>query len=199
MNISSLITYLRICFPRLPIEHWAAIIVLSSVITVLFNIRNSTSISSFISFGATVFITLFLLDATIGIRLSGERLHNPCIDIYAEYLRLVHGNKGHRFLLLFNLVAFIPFGFFLYIFVNSSWSVNLRQRLKCIFYSTLGFSFSIEFFQMILRIGYFELTDLVLNTIGGLVGAFSAIMALAICSCVNGQLTLPISALRREQ
>ena len=63
-----------------------------------------------------------------------------------------------------NIICFIPFGFFLPI-------VSRRGRK---WYNTflLGFAFSlcIEVTQLVVRVGSFDVDDLLLNTIGGAVG-----------------------------
>lgn len=62
-----------------------------------------------------------------------------------------------------NILIFVPFGFFI--------SVASRARG---FFMTLFYSFAlslcVEIFQLITRVGSFDVDDLLLNTIGGVVG-----------------------------
>ena len=66
--------------------------------------------------------------------------------------------------LLGNIVAFIPFGIFLPIITNN--------RLK--FYQVTVFTFaltlSIELTQLVSRVGIFDVDDMILNTLGGMMG-----------------------------
>ena len=48
-----------------------------------------------------------------------------------------------------------------YIFVNKR-----RNRIKSLHYETGGLSLCIECLQLLLRVGVFKLTDLVMNTLG---------------------------------
>ncbi len=66
--------------------------------------------------------------------------------------------------ILGNILAFAPFGFLLPL-------LNKRYRgfLKIIFLSLL-FSLTIETIQLYLKVGIFDVDDLLLNTVGGLLG-----------------------------
>jgi glycopeptide antibiotics resistance protein len=62
-----------------------------------------------------------------------------------------------------NILIFIPFGFFL-----------PMGSVKPSFFSTLVYSFSlslsVEIFQLITKVGCFDVDDLFLNTVGGIAG-----------------------------
>ena len=66
--------------------------------------------------------------------------------------------------LLGNIVAFIPFGALI------RWVIN---RKVC-WYQAMGYTFllslSVELLQLIAKVGVFDVDDLILNTIGGLIG-----------------------------
>ena len=65
--------------------------------------------------------------------------------------------------LLGNVAIFVPFGFFM----------PLASRYRSFFLTVIysfGFSFVIETFQLITRVGTFDVDDLLLNTIGGILG-----------------------------
>jgi len=66
--------------------------------------------------------------------------------------------------LLGNVAAFVPFGIFLPILTNN--------RLK--FYQVTVYTFSltlmIEMIQLISRVGIFDVDDMILNTLGGIIG-----------------------------
>ena len=63
-----------------------------------------------------------------------------------------------------NVIAFIPFGFMIPI-------VSLKNR---VFFRTVGLTFLLSLFieciQLITRVGSFDVDDLILNTLGGIIG-----------------------------
>ncbi|MDD3401740.1 MAG: VanZ family protein [Hespellia sp.] len=62
-----------------------------------------------------------------------------------------------------NILIFIPLGFF----------VPMASRYKSFFASllcTFGLSLCVEIFQLITKVGSFDVDDLLLNTIGGIIG-----------------------------
>ena len=62
-----------------------------------------------------------------------------------------------------NVLIFVPFGFFM------SWARRNPNFFAVIGYS-LGFSFLVEAFQLFSKVGSFDVDDLLLNTLGGLLG-----------------------------
>ena len=62
-----------------------------------------------------------------------------------------------------NVVIFIPFGFFM------PWASRIRSFFLTTIYS-FGFSLVIELFQLVTKVGSFDVDDLLLNTIGGIIG-----------------------------
>ena len=63
-----------------------------------------------------------------------------------------------------NIVAFMPFGFFLPVFSN-----RCRYFLNTVFY-TFELSLLVELIQLVTKVGSFDVDDLILNTIGGALG-----------------------------
>lgn len=63
-----------------------------------------------------------------------------------------------------NIVAFMPFGLLLPIIHK-----KYRGLLRVAFYSLL-FSLAVEAIQMLSRVGIFDVDDILLNTIGGILG-----------------------------
>lgn len=63
-----------------------------------------------------------------------------------------------------NIVAFMPFGALI------RWVRNKKTSLLCATVHTLLFSLTIEFVQLVTKVGVFDVDDLVLNTIGGILG-----------------------------
>ncbi len=64
---------------------------------------------------------------------------------------------------LFNIAAFIPFGIYL-----SAVKPNLASRKKMLIFFLTSLLF--ETTQLILMIGVFDVTDLITNTLGGMIG-----------------------------
>lgn len=62
-----------------------------------------------------------------------------------------------------NVIIFIPFGFFM------PMASKYRSIFSTVFYS-FGLSLCVETFQLITKVGSFDVDDLLLNTVGGLVG-----------------------------
>jgi len=65
--------------------------------------------------------------------------------------------------LLGNVIIFVPFGFFL----------PMASRYQSFFstlYASFGLSLCVEVFQFVTRVGSFDVDDLLLNTIGGVMG-----------------------------
>lgn len=62
-----------------------------------------------------------------------------------------------------NILIFMPFGFFI------SMASKSRGFFMTLFYS-FGLSLCVEVFQLITKVGCFDVDDLLLNTIGGVLG-----------------------------
>lgn len=65
--------------------------------------------------------------------------------------------------LLGNVLIFVPFGFFL------PMASKYRSFSSTVFYS-FGLSLCVETFQLLSRVGSFDVDDILLNTVGGFVG-----------------------------
>lgn len=80
--------------------------------------------------------------------------------------------------ILGNILAFAPFGFMLPL-------LNIRYRkFFNIFFLSFLFSLAVELVQLYLKVGIFDVDDLVLNTLGGLIGYLS----FTICNAFSGWL-----------
>lgn len=62
-----------------------------------------------------------------------------------------------------NVVIFVPFGFFM------PMASKYRSFFSTLFYS-FGLSLCVETFQLLTKVGSFDVDDLLLNTIGGVIG-----------------------------
>lgn len=64
-----------------------------------------------------------------------------------------------------NVLAFIPFGFFLPLVTR------LRSAVVVTTLLTMAFSITIECVQLVTKVGCLDVDDVILNTLGGLIGA----------------------------
>ena len=72
-----------------------------------------------------------------------------------------------------NVIIFMPFGFFM------PMASKYRSLFSTMFYS-FGLSLCVETFQLVTKVGSFDVDDLLLNTIGGLAGYILFIICAAI-------------------
>lgn len=90
------------------------------------------------------------------------------LELFKEIKRFWDYRKQVGYMSMFtnlfgNVFVFVPFGFFL----------PMASRYRSIFttiFASFGLSLCIEIFQFISRVGSFDVDDLLLNTIGGIVG-----------------------------
>ena len=66
--------------------------------------------------------------------------------------------------LLGNVVAFMPFGFFLPLVTAH------RRKFFKVFFSSIALSLAIELIQLVSKVGSCDVDDLLLNTLGGILG-----------------------------
>lgn len=175
MSGSALQEYARGILTHVPWEHWAGMAVLSLALTVILLIRKKCSVYGAIALGLTVFIGLVLLDTAVLIRHLGLLRHGVGRNLGFALDRLLHGSEGARSEVISNLIVFIPFGFFLAEFLASLKRFSIGRRLGVAALTAFGLSLSIELLQLVLKVGYFEVMDLVLNTLGGFVGALISV------------------------
>ena len=66
-----------------------------------------------------------------------------------------------------NVAVFVPFGFFLSEFLSTTKCFASNRQIGLVALAAFGLSLCIESLQLLLRVGFFELMDLVMNTVGG--------------------------------
>lgn len=66
-----------------------------------------------------------------------------------------------------NIAAFLPFGLLLPALLPTR-----MRKLLAVFFMTYLFSLSVECVQMLTHVGIFDLDDIILNTLGGVLGYF---------------------------
>lgn len=98
---------------------------------------------------------------------SDEYKYN--LTLFKEVKRFIHYRKEIGFEsfivnIFGNILAFAPFGFVLPII-----SVNNRKLLNITLLS-FEFSLTVELLQLLFKVGIFDVDDLLMNTIGGMLG-----------------------------
>lgn len=127
-------------------------------------------ICSRIMFGVYIIcLTYFLFFAESTGRTFEERTYHYNLELFKEIRRFIvyrHslGTKAVLLNLLGNIVAFIPFGFFLPVLYP-----RCRSFLYTVFFS-FEFSLMVETIQLVSKVGSFDVDDMLLNTIGGALG-----------------------------
>ncbi|MDO4345438.1 MAG: VanZ family protein [Eubacteriales bacterium] len=126
-------------------------------------------ISVFLFILYLVFLTYFLFFAESFGRVYTEREYAYNLELFKEIGRFWTYRQELGFMAVFtniagNVLCFVPFGAILPV---------LNRRARNFFMITLlsfQFSFLVECAQLISRVGSFDVDDLVLNTLGGVLG-----------------------------
>ena len=171
MLVSAVLSYARGILSQVPWVHWAVMGVVSLVLTVIFLIRKKCSVYGAIALGLTVFMGLFLLDTAIGIRFFGIMPHASGNNLTLDFSRMFQKSGQGPIETLSNIAVFVPFGFFLGEFLASTKRLDSWRRIGWIVLAAFCLSLSIECLQLVLKVGFFEVMDLGMNTVGAFVGA----------------------------
>lgn len=123
-----------------------------------------------ILFGVYVIVLFYFLffSEEMG-RTYGERAYHYNLTPFKEISRFLKYSKelGTKAVLLNiwgNVVAFVPFGIFIPVFSEQG-----RKFWRTAIYS-FELSLFVEVLQLVTKVGSFDVDDLLLNTIGGIVG-----------------------------
>ena len=133
--------------------------------------RKKGTVYGAIALGLTVFVGLFLLDTAVVIRCLGIMPHTSGYDLTLDFARVSRKSGYGAAETLSNIVIFVPLGFFLSEYLTSTKRISAWHRIGLATLLGFGLSLCIECLQLILHVGYFELMDLVMNTLGAFVGA----------------------------
>lgn len=171
MLVSAVLSYARGILSQVPWVHWAVMGVVSLVLTIILLSRKKCSVYGAIALGLTVFMGLFLLDTAIGIRFFGIMPHASGNNLTLDFSRICRKSGQGPAESISNIAAFVPFGFFLGEFVASTKRLDSWRRIGWIVLAAFCLSLSIECLQLVLKVGFFEVMDLGMNTVGAFVGA----------------------------
>ena len=101
---------------------------------------------------------VFMIEITLLGR--GSNVINTYKTIFSSITEFINGNYNIIYDMIFNVLLFVPFGFFVSLEVSVKYSIILN----------LITSLSIEIMQFITCRGLFEISDLILNFFGGSLG-----------------------------
>ena len=172
MSPLTVLSYARSILTHVPWEHWAVMGGVSLALTVILLFRKKRSVYGAIALGLTVFMGLFLLDTAVGIRYLGLQKHSTGHNLTLDFSRMFQKSGQGPVETLSNIAVFVPFGFFLGEWLASSNRTGSWRRVELVTMAAFGLSLCIECLQLVLHVGFFEVTDLVMNTVGGVLGAW---------------------------
>lgn len=126
-----------------------------------------------------VFVFYFLLISEIYGRTGEMREYHYNLILFKEIKRFWNyrnqlGIFATATNLLGNVLIFLPFGFFM------AMASRYRSFLSTVIYS-FALSLTIELSQLFMKVGCFDVDDLLLNTIGGMIG----FVAFSICNVIR--------------
>ena len=126
-----------------------------------------------------VFIVYFLLFSDWYGRTGVTATYRYNLELFKEIKRFIIYRRELGAFAVFtnlfgNILIFVPFGFFL------PMGSKRRSFFVTLFYS-FGLSLCVEIFQLITKVGSFDVDDLLLNTIGGVIGYILS----AVCNMVR--------------
>lgn len=190
MSYSTIQEYLFIICSHVPLIHWAIIVTLSISFAILVSIHKGITVYATLVLGIIISVALFIFDAAVFIRFRGYLPHGYGIDILGEIYRLFHNPQLRKIEFISNVAVFIPLGFFLSEFLFVVYKFSHRRLIGLVIVSSLCYSLCIECIQIILKAGYFEFTDVLLNTSGALIGAYFSLLARKVIRVTENRLIL---------
>lgn len=119
----------------------------------------------FMLFFFFIYYFCFLIELTLLTREAGSR-----VDINLKFLGTWYPDIYSQCFMVENVLLFIPFGVFIVLL-----SERMGKLWKVIIVSFL-FSLTIEVLQLLTGRGYFQVDDIWLNTVGGMIGACTGIV-----------------------
>ena len=180
MSFSSFFSYVCATLSNVPWEHCILICLLSIILSTLFVLRGKYSVWNTSILCIIFIIGFLLLDLAVLLRYGNKPSHYSGLDFSAEIDRLSHGGIPRRIEIICNICAFIPFGFFLSVFLSTSKRLRIWGHIGYVSIVCFVLSLCIECLQLVMRVGFFEVTDLVMNTVGAFFGAGISVLIRAV-------------------
>lgn len=106
----------------------------------------------------------FILVMTLFGRRIGEIRRYDFKPFESYYNALIEGDMEILLQIFMNIAMYIPFGFLL------PCCFKVFEKRRYVIYVAASSSFIIEFIQIILKIGLFEIDDIINNTLGSIIG-----------------------------
>jgi len=155
----------------LPYVQWWHLVVLGVLaLAVMLLWRKRLSMYGAVMLGLTVFSGLALLDTAVVTRFQ-DTAPPSGTGLVLSVSKLIPADMQSRVELLANIAVFIPFGFFLAEFLTTRKRIGGWRRIGLSALVGFGLSLCVECLQLVFKVGWFELTDLVMNTVGTVIGA----------------------------
>ena len=126
-----------------------------------------------------VFIVYFLIFSDWYGRTGEMQEYHYNLVLFKEIRRFWNYRDQVGFFAMFtnlfgNVIIFMPFGFFM------PMASRYRSCFSAVFYS-FGLSLCVETFQLLTKVGSFDVDDLLLNTVGGL----AVYVIFAVCAAIR--------------
>ena len=155
----------------LPYVQWTHLVVLGVLaLAVMLWGRKKLSMYGAFTLGLALFTGLALLDTAVVIRFQATAPPNGT-GMVLSVSKLIPRDMQSRVELLANIAVFIPFGFFLAEFLATRKRFGGWRRVGLVALAGFALSLFIEFLQLVFKVGWFEFSDLVMNTVGTVIGA----------------------------
>lgn len=119
---------------------------------------------------AELFYIFLLFQSTVFDRVLIRQHHNPFSDIFGGWT-ITETLYFYDLSPLWNIVIFIPVSFMIKLFFDTK-TKDVKSAKLCVLSVLYSFVISllIENFQIVLSVGTFQLSDLLYNSLGGLLG-----------------------------
>ncbi len=97
---------------------------------------------------------------------TGYRYNLTMFKEISRFYSMLQGEKWAQalFNLAGNVLCFVPFGLFLPFIIDKC------KHFTLVLFLTFTFSFAIETTQLFYKVGSFDVDDIILNTLGGIIG-----------------------------
>lgn len=142
-----------------------AAIVVCAIVFLLYNMKEKQRKISF--WGMWIYVAFVLYETVLSRK---NKITEVKLELGWSYRSLLQGNRGMLSQIYLNIMLFVPIGIFSeMIFQNK----RKGSRLFSILFGLI-LSISVEFLQLTLHCGTFELDDMLNNTIGTIVGILIA-------------------------
>ena len=126
------------------------------------------------------FYIFFILQCTLFDRLFTGQRQDPLSNIFGEWI-ITESQYFYNLSPIWNIVLFLPISAVFVFFIRNFKRVEITPKL-ILNYTLISFAFSlfIEAMQIITKLGTFQISDLVYNTLGGFLGSLIFVLAVKI-------------------